>query len=285
MIVVEEIDLKDRFTPEFYFPANEADWSKILELKKLPYVTTVDEIDAQVGDLVKANSPERTFSKQELLQEIRNFLPESEKERYGNWVFYPWKNTLVHILPEEEFIRIRTLRNNFKITPEEQEKLRQKKVGIVGLSVGQSVALAIALERGCGEMRLADFDTLELSNLNRLKAGVTSLGLEKVIIAAREISEIDPYLNLVLYREGITSDNISDFLLKDGKLDLLIDECDSLDIKLLLRDKARKERIPVMMETSDRGMLDIERFDYEPERPIFHGLLEGITADQLKNLS
>lgn len=285
MIVVEEIDLKDRFTPEIYFPRIESDWTKIEELKRLPYLTVVDEIDAQVGDLVKANFPEKTFSKQELQKEIRNFLPESEKDRFGNWVFYPWKNTLVHILPEEEFIRIRTLRNNFKITPEEQEKLRQKKVGIVGLSVGQSVALAIALERGCGEMRLADFDTLELSNLNRLKAGVTSLGLEKVVIAAREISEIDPYLKVVLYREGITSENVSDFLLKDGKLDLLIDECDSLDIKLLLREEAKKEKIPVMMETSDRGMLDIERFDYEPGRPIFHGLLEGVDAGQLKNLS
>lgn len=285
MIVVEEIDLKDRFTPEIYNPSIESEWSKVVELSKLPYLNIVDEIDSQIADLIKANSPERTFSKQELVNEIRNYLPESEKDRFGNWVYYPWKRTLVHILPERDFIRIRTLRNNFKITPEEQEKLRKKKLGIVGLSVGQSVALAIALERGCGEMRLADFDTLELSNLNRLKAGVTSLGLEKVVIAAREISEIDPYLKIVLYRDGITAENVSDFLLNDGKLDLLIDECDSLDIKLLLREEAKKERIPVMMETSDRGMLDIERFDFEPERPLFHGLLEGINASQLKNLS
>ncbi|XFE76024.1 ThiF family adenylyltransferase [Algoriphagus halophilus] len=92
---------------------------------------------------------------------------------------------MVHVLAEEEFIKIRTLRNNFKITPSEQDLLSKKKVGIVGLSVGQSIALAMTLERGYGEIRLADFDTLELSNLNRLKAGVTSLGLEKVILAAR----------------------------------------------------------------------------------------------------
>ena len=28
------------------------------------------------------------------------------------------------------------------------------------------------------------------------------------------------------------------------------------------------------MDTSDRGMLDIERFDTEPGRPLFHGLIE-----------
>jgi hypothetical protein len=31
------------------------------------------------------------------------------------------------------------------------------------------------------------------------------------------------------------------------------------------------------METSDRGVLDVERFDLEPDRPIFHGLLPGCT--------
>jgi molybdopterin/thiamine biosynthesis adenylyltransferase len=155
----------------------------------------------------------------------------------------------------------------------------------VGLSVGQSIALAMALERSFGEIRLADFDILELSNLNRLKAGVTSLGLEKVVIAAREISEIDPYLKVSLFRNGINEDNIEGFLVGNGKLDLVIDECDSLDIKFLLRERARIEQIPVIMDTSDRGMLDIERFDQEPNRPIFHGLLDGISKSELANLN
>ncbi|EPR71272.1 hypothetical protein [Cyclobacterium qasimii] len=56
-------------------------------------------------------------------------------------------------------------------------------------------------------------------------------------------------------------------------MDLLIEECDSLPIKILSRIKAKALKIPVMMDTSDRGMIDIERFDQEPERLIFHGLL------------
>ena len=44
-------------------------------------------------------------------------------------------------------------------------------------------------------------------------------------------------------------------------------------MKLLVREMARERRIPVLMETSDRGVLDVERFDLEPDRPIFHGLL------------
>ena len=285
MISIEEIDLKDRFTPEIFIPNNQEDWVKIEELRNNPAVYVINEIDSQIADLIKANHPDISFTKQELQARIDKYVAPDQKDFFGNWVYYSWKNTLVHILSEKDFIRIRTVRNNFKITPQEQSELGQKKVGIVGLSVGQSVALAIALERGCGELRLADFDTLELSNLNRLKAGVTSLGLEKVIIAAREISEIDPYLKLKVFRDGITESNVDEFITGGGQLDLLIDECDSLDIKVLLREKAKSYHLPVIMETSDRGMLDIERFDHEPDRPIFHGMLQGIKGDDLKGLS
>jgi hypothetical protein len=72
---------------------------------------------------------------------------------------------------------------------------------------------------------------------------------------------------------GITSANIDAFLTEGGELDMLVEECDSVDIKIILRQKAKAHRIPVLMDTSDRGMLDIERFDLEPDRPILHGLI------------
>ncbi len=64
-----------------------------------------------------------------------------------------------------------------------------------------------------------------------------------------------------------------------------MDECDSLDIKLLLRTSARAHRIPVVMETSDRGLIDVERFDLEEDRPILHGLVGDLTPERLRGLS
>lgn len=278
-------DHQDQAQPLIFNPNIQNDWGEIKKLRSDNYVCTVDAIDSQVSDLLKADQPEIQLSKAQIDQGIADFFRERERDFFGNWVFYPWKNTLVHILPEEEFVRVRTLRNYYKITPSEQADLARKKVGIVGLSVGQSIALAMALERSCGEMRLADFDTLELSNLNRLKAGVTSLGIEKVVIAAREIAEIDPYLKITLYRDGITGENVDGFFTKGGQLDLLIDECDTFDIKVLLREKGQQFGVPVMMDTSDRGMLDIERYDLEPGRKIFHGLLGEVDLNSVKNLS
>jgi len=266
-------------------PQNPEDWDQITKIKADKRNLILDEILSQVSDLIKSDFPDKAFSKEELSQKALDFFKGSDLDQYGNWVYYPWKFTLVHLLPEKEFIKVRTLRNKYKITPSEQEELSKKKIGIVGLSVGQSVALAMALERSCGEMRLADFDTLELSNLNRIKAGVTSLGLEKLVIAAREISEIDPYIKLILFDKGVQKENVDEFLTCNGQLDLLIDECDSFDVKILLREKAKMLGIPVMMDTSDRGMLDVERFDLDRNRKIFHGFLGDVDPSTLHNLT
>ena len=39
------------------------------------------------------------------------------------------------------------------------------------------------------------------------------------------------------------------------------------------------------MATSDRGLVDVERFDLEPDRPVFHGLLGDVDPDMLTGLS
>ncbi len=285
MFTISQFRLEDQVYPKVFLPSEYSDSLTFKELYESPEIRILDQLDNQVGELVKALNPSKSFSEKELSTLVSQFFIDRERDTYGNWIYFPWKHVLVRLLPEEDFIRVRTQRNNYKITPEEQQELRRKKIGIIGLSVGQSIAYAIALERGCGELRLADFDTLELSNLNRIKAGVIDLGVEKVVLAAREISEIDPYLKITLFRDGISASTVESFLSDGGDLDLLIDECDSLDIKVLARERARAKKIPVLMETSDRGMLDVERFDKEPDRPVFHGLLGEMNFKDLMALN
>jgi tRNA A37 threonylcarbamoyladenosine dehydratase len=248
-------------------------------------IKVYDEILGQVEELVKCRYPKKVFKKDELTEAAKEFLGATDWNEYGVWVYYPWASRIVHILDEIEFIDVRTNRNQYKITLEERNKLANQKIGVVGLSVGQSVAMTMAMERCFGEIRLADFDLLELSNLNRIRTGVHNLGISKVISVAREIMELDPYVNVKCYLEGITEENIEQFLLDGGKLDLLIDECDGLDMKLLCRQRAKLHKIPLVMEASDRGSIDVERFDLDPDRSIFHGLLEHLDTSKMKNLT
>lgn len=253
-------------------------------LRSTDNIKQYDTIYSQLTELLKLSNPTERLSKEAMDSLIKHHVKIQDLSKYGVWVYYPWSNNLVHLLDEEEFIKVRTNRNIYKIAPEEIELLKGKKIGIIGLSVGQSIALTLAMERTCGALHLADFDDIELSNMNRLRVGVQDLGMSKVVIAARQIAELDPFIQVSCFTEGLTNDNIASFFTDNGSIDILVEECDGLEIKVLSRIMAKKYQIPVVMDTNDRGMLDVERFDLEPNRPIFHGRtkeLENLTPEEL----
>jgi molybdopterin/thiamine biosynthesis adenylyltransferase/nitroreductase len=217
------------------------------------------------------------------LAELRGLVavPEDMFTEPPRWVHFPWRDSAVRVLGPRGYRRLRLDRNRNKITAAEQDAYARLRIGVVGASVGHLVALGLALEGLFGLLRITDFDTVELNNLNRLPGSVLDYGLNKTVVLARRIAEIDPYAVVEADTAGLDPARIPAFL--DG-LDLVIEVCDSLDVKLALREQAARLRIPVLMVTSDRGTVDVERFDREPTRPPFHGLADGLTSDLLANL-
>jgi molybdopterin/thiamine biosynthesis adenylyltransferase/nitroreductase len=273
------------FRPDFFRLGEPGSFEKFEKLLNTPGISVVDQIFDQVKELIKIRFPEKTFSREELVERVNAHFRDHDALTFGVWIYYPWSNRLVHVLDKDEFIDVRTSRNQYKITPAERETLARKKIGVIGLSVGQSVSLTLAMERVCGEIRLADFDLLELTNLNRIRTGVHNLGIAKVYSVAREIAEIDPYIDVICFPEGLTEKNMDEFFLGGGKLDLVVEESDGFDIKILSRYKARELRVPVIMEASDRCMVDVERFDLEPDRAILHGIVKELDVEKLKTLT
>lgn len=247
-------------------PGDGGDAEVLARLRTDPTIDFVDSFPAQRAALTKLG--------QTVDDQIRAEAP--------RFVYYPWRRAVVKILGPRSFRRLRLDRNRNLITADEQDRLGRLHIGVIGLSAGHVVAHTLAMQGLCGEMRLADFDDLELSNLNRVPATVFDLGLNKTTVAARRITELDPYLTVRTIPAGIGAENIDEFL--DG-LDIVVEECDSLDLKVRIRQAARKHRLPVLMATSDRGLVDVERFDLEPDRPIFHGLLGDIDPELLAGLS
>ncbi|MCV7279889.1 Rv1355c family protein [Mycolicibacterium flavescens] len=208
--------------------------------------------------------------------------PEDVAAEAIRWAYYPWRRTAVSVLGPRGFRRVRLDRNRNLITTAEQDRLAELTVGVVGLSVGHTIAYTLAAQGLSGRLRLADFDEMDLTNLNRVPASVFDIGINKAVVCARRIAELDPYLPVSVVSEGVTEHNVDEFV--DG-LDVLIEECDSLDTKVLVREVARRRGVPVLMTTSDRGLLDVERFDAEPARPLLHGLIGDVEAARLRNLS
>jgi tRNA A37 threonylcarbamoyladenosine dehydratase len=275
---------RDSFAPRIYDPALPAHRDKVLSLADAGAVV-VDALSDQLDELVATRNPARELGPDARRAAARAHIGDVPPELYGRWVYYPWSSRLVHLLGPDEFFLLRTDRNRNKITADEQRTLRQKTICVVGLSVGQASAVTLSMEGVGGRFRLADFDTLSLSNMNRLRASVADIGLKKTHLAARQMFEIDPYLDIRIWPDGLSPASFDEFLLEDGKADLLVEECDDLYLKIAIREYARDNRIPVLMETSDRGLLEIERFDLEPERPILHGLMHDVRADDLRKLT
>jgi hypothetical protein len=202
---------------------------------------------------------------------------------HGLWVYFPWSGVLSHILNEIDFQKVRTARNRNLINQDEQNKFYNATIGIGGLSVGSSVAFALALQGGPRHIKLADMDSLALTNTNRVLMGVDHLGSLKVEMAARRIYEINPYAKIELFPEGLHAENIATFF---TGLDLIIDELDNLSVKYLIRVEAKKRKIPVVMaaDNGDNAVIDIERYDLDPDLPFFHGRLGKTSYDELSQL-
>lgn len=243
-----------------------------------------DTLADQLDELIQARHPQRKLDAAELA-EVRTGVLGPTPDRFGRWVFFPWSGALVRLLPPDDFRFLRSVRNQYKITADEQALLATKTVGVVGLSVGLAAAVTLALEGVGGRFRLADFDTLGLSNLNRLRARVCDLGVNKAVLAARQLFEIDPYLEVEIFPQGIREESLAAFFGDAVRLDLLVEECDDLWAKVRLREEASRRRVPVVMDTSDRGMIDVERYDLDPAHPPFHGLAGEVRSEDLAGLS
>ncbi|HUP26767.1 MAG TPA: ThiF family adenylyltransferase, partial [Candidatus Limnocylindrales bacterium] len=105
-------------------------------------------------------------------------------------------------------------------------------------------------------------------------------GKSKALIIGRQIYEMNPY-SAVAYHDKVGAENISTIFEQPWPLHIVVDEIDDIEMKTHIRVEAKKRKVPVIMATelADTVMLDVERYDLEPDRPIFHGIVPG--AEQL----
>jgi len=245
----------------------------------------IDAFTSGVGELFFVNNPRFKKNMPEARAPFEDFLKNHGIKDV--WIYYPWLDIAARCLPEDLYFKLRTARNRNIITDEEQKNYRSAKVGVVGLSVGSAIVSALAMSGGPKVLKIADFDEVEISNLNRIKAKLIDVGTNKTTVSAREVWELDPFAEIYLYESGVTKENLDEFIAGDSKLDIFIDEMDSVEMKAASRLVCKKEKIPVLMATDngDNVLLDVERFDLEPERPIFHGLVEEKEVLGASNLS
>ena len=125
-----------------------------------------DATDSAVLEQLRADPViEFIDHREEQLEELRRLRPPPDQELVAEpcrWAYYPWRRAVVAVLGPRAFRAVRLDRNRNVITAEEQNRLGTLRIGVAGLSVGHVIAHTLAAQGMCGELRLADFDGLEL---------------------------------------------------------------------------------------------------------------------------
>lgn len=119
------------------------------------------------------------------------------------------------------------------------KKVSSKRILLIGLGGVGSYALEALVRNGFNNITVVDYDTIDITNLNRqLITDSTNIGHSKVIEAILRAKRIRNDCLIEGHEKRLTSDNIDELL--NMQFDYIIDACDSIDVKFALMEKSLK---------------------------------------------
>ncbi len=159
-------------------------------------------------------------------------------------------NVAYQLLPKNfdlAYYTERVNRNIGWITGEEQEMIHRSVIGVAGCG-GMGGQLAEKFLRlGVGEIRIADNETFDVSNINRQFAATRlTVGRSKAIETAKMMRDVVDDSTLVVYPQGIREDTTFDFIRG------CVVVCDEIELwcvgsRILLHRVAREIGVPVFV--------------------------------------
>jgi sulfur-carrier protein adenylyltransferase/sulfurtransferase len=115
-----------------------------------------------------------------------------------------------------------------------QKRLKNARVLCVGAGGLGSPALLYLAAAGVGTLGIIDFDTVDESNLQRqIIHGQSDIGRPKAESARDSIREINPYVDVVLYEEALSTENAMEIF---SEFDLIVDGTDNFATRYLVND-------------------------------------------------
>lgn len=124
---------------------------------------------------------------------------------------------------------------------EGQKALKNASVLVVGAGGLGSPCLLYLAAAGVGHVGIVDGDTVDESNLQRqIIHGTSTVGMSKCESALERIKDVNPNVNVRLYKEEFTSDTamriLGDGFEKGRPYDIVVDGSDNFPTKYLIND-------------------------------------------------
>lgn len=162
-----------------------------------------------------------------------------------------------------------------------QERLLDARVLIVGLGgLGSPVSMYLAAS-GVGELHLADFDRVDLSNLQRqIVHDQARVGQSKVASAAARLAELNPEVRLVPVEEKLAGEGLAEAV---ARVDLVVDCSDNFDLRFALNAACAERRVPLVSGAAIQWAGQVTVFDHrDPDAPCYRCLYREEGEDELR---
>ncbi|OGY98706.1 MAG: hypothetical protein A2855_00495 [Candidatus Liptonbacteria bacterium RIFCSPHIGHO2_01_FULL_57_28] len=144
------------------------------------------------------------------------------------------------------FYAERVDRNVGWVTAAEQEILRCSTVAVAGCGGMGGVAAELLLRMGIGEIRVADPELFDVSNIHRqIASGLDTLGTSKALATARRLRAIADDTTLAVYPQGVTPETVESFV---RGADLVLDEVEAWAVfpRVVLHRESRDQGVDVI---------------------------------------
>lgn len=123
-----------------------------------------------------------------------------------------------------------------------QQRLHQSSVLVIGAGGLGSPSLHHLAASGVGRIGIAEFDTVDISNIHRQTLFSTDdIGRSKVEAARDRLLALNPDVRLDLYPEGVTARNADDLL---NSYDLVLDGSDTFATRYIVNDASVRTGTP-----------------------------------------
>ena len=141
-------------------------------------------------------------------------------------------------------------------------KLKEKTVLIVGIGGVGGYVTESMVRAGIGHLILVDFDTVDITNINRqLIALHSNIGKKKVDAYKERILDINPNCIVDTYDVFYNEENKD--IIFNNKIDYVIDCCDSLNSKVILIKECHDRDIPIISSMGTGNKFHPEKFEID----------------------
>ncbi|MDD2523434.1 MAG: tRNA threonylcarbamoyladenosine dehydratase [Endomicrobiaceae bacterium] len=137
------------------------------------------------------------------------------------------------------------LRTELLLGKEKTEKIFKSKIAIIGLGAVGSFCTEALARIGVGNLKLVDFDKIQVTNINRqLYALHSTIGQKKVDLAKTRVLDINPKCNIETLEVFVNTDTFEQIFKND--VEFVIDAIDSYNPKLRLIEYCYKNNIKII---------------------------------------